>query len=126
MARLIAAKQVVASTGWETLLATESGLPKGTEAIVEAIMVNNPLGSSVVLDFAVTETEADAPVAGDEIVNTVTITTGVTDDVAIPTSVLNLADGQTLKVKCDVAGATVRVFGKQASAEYLVGLQAAT
>jgi len=130
MARLISSKVTIASTGWETLYATESALPRGTEAFVTGILISNATGSSADVDFAIVESESDTPVAADNINSAAqTVANGAVAKALIPTSTeidkIAIGRGQTLKAKSTVAGVVVRVFGTQGAEDTLVGLQAA-
>lgn len=126
MARLITSKVTIASTGWETLYATESALPRGTEAFVTGILISNATGSSADVDFAIVESESDTPVAADNINSAAqTVANGAVAKALMPTSTLPIGRGQTLKAKSTVAGVVVRVFGTQGAEDTLVGLQAA-
>jgi len=124
MARVIAKNHITTTTGWEVVYATEAGLPKGTEAIINGIVCNNPTGGSVNVDFAIIETATATPTNSDRFVSQTAIATTVITSI-LPTSVLTsitLSGGQTLVARSSVLGVIVRVFGSQASEEYLVGL----
>jgi hypothetical protein len=124
MARVIAKIHTTTTTDWEVVYATESGLPKGTEAIINGIVCNNPTGGSVDMDFAIIETPTATPTDSDRFVSQIAVATTVIATI-LPTSDLTsitLSGGQTLVARSSDLGVIVRVFGSQATEEYLVGL----
>lgn len=129
MARLITEKLVTATTGWEVVYATESALPRGTEAFIDSVIVSNPTGGTIVADFAIADSSTATPTTG-ELINSSQISVGagvvakaLFPDSTNPVAKLAIGRGQTLMVKGDAAGLVVRAFGSQGAEDTLVGLQ---
>lgn len=125
MAKVIGIKYTPTTTGWETIFATEAGVPNGTEAIISDIIATNQTGGNVDVDLAIVESADATPTATDLIVEATTVNTNTIADIDLQlragTLGVPLSAGQVMKVKVSAVGPAFRVFGRKAAEGFVLG-----